>query len=177
MAHPYFPQPQIGAMGNTHPHQSPPWPRPLFPTGRNQCRGKHPAPSEPTRITFLVSHRPKSVPWETPTPIKSHQDHVPCFPPAENSAMGNAQPHQKPPEPRPLFPTASNNRLLTSPGAPSPFSATGDWFSSLRGARGTLTAPGNCFSLLPGAPGPFSAPGNVFSVLPGAPRPFFAPGD
>ena len=149
----------------------------MFPTARNPGHRKHPPPSEAIRATSLVSHRPKSVPWETPSPIRGRQDHVPCFPPAEISAVGHTQPYQRPSGPRPLFPTASNNRLLTSPGAPRPFFAPGDWFSSLRGARGTLTAPGNWFSLLPGAPGPFSAPGNVFSVLPGAPRPFSAPGD
>ena len=166
----------------------------MFPTTPNWSHGKHPPPSEATRTTSLVSHRPKTVPWETPTPIRSHQDHISCFPPAEISTVGNAHPHQKPPGPCLLFPTALNNRLLASPGAPRPFFAPGDWFSSLRGARGTLTAPGNRFSLLPGAPSPFSAPGdwfsslrgargtltapgNCFSLLPGAPSPFFAPGD
>ena len=166
----------------------------MFPTGRNQFRGKRPPPSEATRTMSLVSHKTKLGPRETPYPIRGRQDHVPCFPPAEISAVGNTQPHQKPPEPCPLFPTASNNRLLTSPGAPRPFSAPGDWFSLLRGARGTLTAPGNRFSLLPGAPNPFSAPGdwfsslrgargtltapgNRFSLLPRAPSPLFAPGD
>ena len=123
-----------------------------------------------------VSHYPKSAPWETPSPIRSHQGHVSCFPPAEIRVVGNTQPHQKPPEPRPLFPTASNNRLLTPPGTPSPLSAPGNVFSVLPGAPERFFAPGNRFSLLPRAPGPFSAPGNGFSLLRGALGTLSAPG-
>ena len=61
--------------------------------------------------------------WETPTPNRSHQGHVSCFPLPKISAMGNTQPHQSPSGPRLLFPTGRNWGHGKHPTLAEPFRA------------------------------------------------------